>query len=1143
MSEPDLAVTDLSKFRGRRGADPAPTTGQNPSLPAGTVTFLLTDIEGSTRAWDQHGPGMAAAVARHYEILDAAVAAHGGVRPVEQGEGDSLVAAFDRPSDAVCAALAAQRALLDEAWSAGVTIAVQMALHTGEAPICDDRYYAGPSIIRCARLRALAHGAQVVISGTTADLLADGLPADASLLPLGLHRLRDLRQPERLFQLVHPALPGEFPPLRSVDALPNNLPVQLTTFIGRETQLTELAMLLTEHRLVTLVGAGGAGKTRLAAQAAAEVADAYPDGVWWVELAPIVDGALVPSTTLSALGIHYDRGLDPMDRLTAYLAERRCLVVLDNCEHLLLATAALADGLLRTCPQVTVIATSREPLAIPGEVGWRVPPLSLPADTDAVPVDEALACEGIRLFADRARDARPGFDVDATNAPTVAAICQRLDGLPLAIELAAARIRSLPPERILAGLSDRFRLLTGGARTAIARQQTLQASVEWSHHLLNPAGQVLFRRLAACTGSFTLEAAEAVGTGDPLEGWEVLALLSDLVDKSLIVFDGDRYRFLQTIHDFARDRLLASGEADAARERHAAHFLAMAEAATALLDKEVRTELVDALEADHDNFRVALEWSVAKDDYDFALRLVVALGMFWRVHNHFTEGMDWHRRVLARIPREPSSLRCKATWALGNLALNCADVEHGMGVAEITEAVAMARQLGSPALLARPLAVQGAFCVLGLPGDAEATLDEALAAARQSDDQWGLTLGLWWQAFYWVLRRNRPDRAAPGLAELEEIARRAGNDNCLYWNDTLTGLGALCDGRLAVARDDFNRAVLGAYQTADPVLETFAVGGLTETMVAQGDYDDAAELTLRTVARLERSLDACRQGMCEYGLPKAALARGDLAEAIRQTDALEGITRHFGISWLMVWLCLLQGRARTAMGDVDRARPPLEEALAIAENYALPWQQVGARHELALLARASGDPATAEDLHHQVLAMEVEYGFRGMAAATLEALASLALAGDSHAEAARLFGAAGVLRESTGQVRWALEQPAYDADVACLREELGDAAFDQAWKEGARLTLSEAAAYASRSRGERKRPRSGWASLTPAELDVVRWAAQGLTNAEIAQRLFISAGTVRIHLSRIYAKLGLANRAQLAVEAATRAGPTTSSAP
>ena len=1136
MAEPELAVTDLTQFREQRTALQAPEPTTAVSLPAGTVTFLLTDIEGSTRTWEEHGGEMAGAVARHYEILDAAVAAHRGVRPVEQGEGDSLVAAFDRASDAVAAALEAQQALVEEGWPAGAALAVRMALHTGEAQIRDDRYYTGPSIIRCARLRGLAHGGQVLISGTTADLLADGLPAGGSLLPLGVHRLRDLRHPERVFQLAHPVLPGRFPALRSLDAVPNNLPVQLTTFIGREGQLAELAAVVAGHRLVTLVGAGGAGKTRLAAQLAAEIVETYPDGVWWVELAPILDDQLVPQTTLAALGVLYDRGLDPMERLTAYLADRRSLVVLDNCEHVLGATARMVDRLLRACPQVSVVATSREPLGIPGEVDWRVPSLSLPDPHghDEASVAAAMASEGVRLFADRARDARPTFGVDAANAAVVAAICTRLDGLPLAIELAAARVRSLPPERILSGLSDRFRLLTGGARTAVARQQTLQASVEWSHHLLSRDEQVLFRRLAACSGGFTLEAAEAVGAGDQLEAWQVLALLSDLVDKSLVIFDGDRYRLLQTIHDFANGQLLASGEADAVRDRHAAYFLSVAEAASALLEREVRTELIDALEADHDNLRVALEWSVAKEDDDLALHLVVALALFWRLHNHFSEGMAWHRRVLARIPKEPSPLRCRATWALGNLALNCADVEHGLGISEIAEAIAMARHLGHPGLLGRPLAQQGAFCVLGLPGDAEPTLDEALDATRRAGDQWGISYVLWWQAMYWVFRRNHPERAGPALAELEEMARRAGNDNCLYWNDSIIGMGAGFDGRLADARADLERALAGAYQTTDPVLEAFTVGVLTEVMVALGDYDGAAELSLRTVARLQRSLDACRQGFAEYGLPRSSLAGGNVTEATHQTDALAGITREFGIPFVVVWLCLLQGRAAVVEGELDRARTALDEAFAIAGNYDLPWQLVAARHERGVLARAEGDLGAAEDEHHRALALEVEYGFRGMAAGTLEALASLALAGDSHAEATRLFGAAGALREATGQVRWALDRPAYDADLAGLRQELGDDGFDQLWKAGAALTLAEAAAYASRSRGERKRPRSGWAALTPAEVEVVACAAEGLTNAEIGKRLFISAGTVRIHLSHVYAKLGVANRAQLAAKAAIR---------
>ena len=1137
-TEPEIAVTELAEFRERRNemAGRVQADRADPRLPTGTVTFLLTDIEGSTRTWEEHRSEMAAAVARHYEILDAAVSGHGGVRPVEQGEGDSLVAVFDRASDAVSAALEGQRALAGEAWPAGVGLSVRMALHTGEAQIRDDCYYAGPSIIRCARLRALAHGGQVVLSGTTADLLADGLPAGASLLPLGLHRLRDLRQPERVFQLTHPGLASRFPPLRSLDAFPNNLPVQLTTFIGREAQLEDLALAVAEHRVVTLVGAGGSGKTRLAAQTAAEILDDYPDGVWWVELATIMNGELIPQATLAALGVYDHRGLDPMERLTSYLADRRSLLMLDNCEHVLAATARMVDRLLRSCPNLTVVATSREPLGIPGELAWQIPPLSLPsteADLEGS-VDAALASEGVRLFADRARDARPGFAVDAANVDVVVDICTRLDGLPLAIELAAARIRSLMPERILAGLSDRFRLLTGGARTAVARQQTLQASVEWSHHLLSPGEQVLFRRLAACSGGFTLEAAEAVGAGHPLGAWEVLALLSDLVDKSLVVFDGERYRLLQTIHDFANAQLLASGETNATRDRHAAYFLAKAEIASALLEREVRTELLAALEADHGNLRVALEWSVANEDDDLALHLIVALAMFWLVHGHFSEGLAWHRRILARVPRDPSSLRCRAVWGLGKLSLNCAEVKNALGAAEIGEAITMARQLGDPALLARPLADQAAFFVFGLPGDAEACLEEALDAARRAGDQWGIAHVLWWQAFYWVLTRNRLERARPALVELAEIGERAGNANCLCWNDIVTAIGAWYEGRLADARSDAERALAGAYATADPLLEAYAVAWLNQILVASGDYDEAETLTLRTAVRLRRSLDACRQGVVEFGLPRVALVRGDLGEAIRGTTALAGLTREVGLPFGIEWLCLLSGRALLEQGDLSGARGAFDEAAAFAEGTGVPWDLVAAQHQLALLDRASGDSAAAEDRHHRALAIEVEYGFRGVAADTLEALGSLAAAGDSHAEGARLFGAAAALREATGQLRWTLDQPAYDGDLVQLRTELGDDAFSQMWKEGAALTLSEAAAYASRSRGERRRPRSGWAALTPAELEVVACAAQGLTNAEIGKRLFISAGTVRIHLSHIYAKLGVANRAHLAAAAAVR---------
>ncbi|MGH9001557.1 MAG: ATP-binding protein, partial [Acidimicrobiia bacterium] len=437
-------MSELSDYRLKTRAEvlSAPPEGSGvlgPSLLTGTVTFLLTDIEGSTRAWEAQGPRMAEAVARHYEILDVAVAGHGGVRPIEQGEGDSLVATFARASDAIAAALEAQQALTEEDWPEGAEIAIRMALHTGEAQLRDDRFYVGPGIIRCARLRALAHGGQVLISSTTADLLADGLPEGGSLLPLGVHRLRDLRQPERVFQLSHPSLPRGFPPLRSLDALPNNLPVQLTSFIGGEAELAELGALVSEHRLVTLVGAGGCGKTRLAAQVAAEIADAFPDGVWWAELAPLTDPDRLPWAVMASLGLGDDRGLEPVERMTSYLGERRVLMVLDNCEHVLATAARVVDGLLRSCPNVTAVTTSREPLGVPGEVAWRVPPMSLLGDGTEASPDAALAADGVRLFVERAVDVRPTFRLDAGNAPTVAAICTRLDGLPLAIELAAAR--------------------------------------------------------------------------------------------------------------------------------------------------------------------------------------------------------------------------------------------------------------------------------------------------------------------------------------------------------------------------------------------------------------------------------------------------------------------------------------------------------------------------------------------------------------------------------------------------------------------------------------------------------------------------------------------------------------------------------
>jgi predicted ATPase/class 3 adenylate cyclase len=509
--------------------------GVSDLLPTGTVTLLLADVEGSTRLWQTQPEEMTAAIARLDRTVCDIIAAHDGVRPVEQGEGDSFVVAFARASDAVACALAFQRAPL-------APIRLRIGVHIGEVQLRDEGNYVGTTVNRTARLRDLAHGGQTVLSGSTEDLVLDRLPADAWLTDLGTHRLRDLPRPERVVQLCHPDLRNDFPPLRTRETVvAQHLPVQLTSFVGREAEMNDVRQILANNRLVTLIGAGGVGKTRLAVQVAAQIAGGFADGVWYVDLAPIADPDNVPVAVIRALGLPDQPGRSTMDALLRFVGDRQMLLVLDNCEHLLDASAGLVDALLGGCPAVTLMATSREPIGVAGEVSWRVPSLS-------------LADEAIELFTDRARQVRPDFCLTDNIAAAAAEICRRLDGVALAIELAAARVRVLSLTEIRDGLHDRFRLLTGGARSAVRRQQTLRASVDWSHALLTEPERILFRRLAVFMGGFDLDATQAIAGGDDVERYQVLDLLTLLVDKSLVVAESasgrTRYRLLETVRQY-----------------------------------------------------------------------------------------------------------------------------------------------------------------------------------------------------------------------------------------------------------------------------------------------------------------------------------------------------------------------------------------------------------------------------------------------------------------------------------------------------------------------------------------------------------------------------------------------------------------
>jgi predicted ATPase/class 3 adenylate cyclase len=567
------------------------------SLPTGTVTFLFTDIEGSTQLWEQHPDAMRLALARHDASLTAAIQSNHG--HVFKTVGDAFCAAFAMAPDAIDAALAAQRhlhALQPSAVpsAAGLALKVRIALHTGAAKVRGGDYF-GPALNRVARLLAIAHGGQVLLSGATQELVQDDLPPGSSLRDLGRHRLRDLQRPEQVYQLFAPDLPAHFPPLRSLEAFRHNLPVQLTSFIGRKREMAEVKRLLAESRLLTLTGSGGCGKTRLALQVAADLLEEFPEGVWLVELAPLADPGLVPQAVASVLGLREEPGRSLTATLTDALRARSLLLVLDNCEHLLSACAQLVESLLHACPQLRVLASSREGLGIGGEQTYPVPSLSLPDPQRLPALDELQEYEAVRLFAERAGLSQPRFAVTAANAPSVVQVCRRLDGIPLAIELAAARMKALPVEKIAERLDDCFRLLTGGSRTALPRQQTLRALIDWSYNLLSEPERTLLRRVSVFAGGWTLEAAEAVCAGEaecagappgPLPGikaWEVIDLLTSLVEKSLVMYEEQggeaRYRLLETVRQYARDRLLETGEAAAVRGRHRDWCLALAERA------------------------------------------------------------------------------------------------------------------------------------------------------------------------------------------------------------------------------------------------------------------------------------------------------------------------------------------------------------------------------------------------------------------------------------------------------------------------------------------------------------------------------------------------------------------------------------
>jgi predicted ATPase/class 3 adenylate cyclase/DNA-binding CsgD family transcriptional regulator len=1076
-------------------------------LPTGTVTLLLADVEGSTQLWESQPSAMTAAVAQLNITASKLIAEHGGVRPVEQGEGDSFVAAFARASDAVACALDLQRAPL-------APIKLRVGLHTGEVQLRDEGNYAGSTINKTARLRDLAHGGQTVLSAATEELVEDRLPEDAWLTDLGSHTLRDLPRPMRVAQLCYPDLRNDFPPLRAAEPVAtHHLPVQLTSFVGRATQIEEISRLLADNRLVTLTGAGGAGKTRLAIEVAGRMTSHFPKGIWYADLAPLTHPEVVPLAVARALGLPDQPGRSITDTLLQFVRDRNFLLLLDNCEHLLETSAALVNDLLAASPTATILATSREPLVVGGEVIWQVPSLS-------------LADEAIELFSDRARHARPDFTVNHDNAETVTEICRRLDGMPLAIELAAARIRALSLNEILGSLHDRFKLLTGGARTAVRRQQTLRASVDWSHALLTEPERVLFRRLAVFTGGFDLDAARAVAVDTDVERYQVLDQLNLLVDKSLVVAENTggstRYRLLETVRQYAMEKLGESGESDTVRTRHRDHYTAMA----IQLDTPPHAELerhVEQAEIEIDNLRAAFAWSCETSDVAEALEISTSLQPLWLMRGRVLEGGAWLQDAVSgldgSVPGVSPELRARA---LADTAMLNSWLEITDALEQAEEALALARDVDDPALLARALAAR---CSV-LAHDYEVSrpyFTEAIALARELGDSWRLCQIFGRQTYSAFVAGDLTATelvASEGLELANAVGDRFGAGQCAW---ALIGVHTH-RGEVVMAFQMLEDYIARAKTAHDLMSEVIGLFMQAFALAWHGDGARARDAA-NAAADAGSGLLGVFQRAVYSAIAIACLADGDAEaawDAALTADrgginpALDGLN--------MVWM------AEAALGFGE---------LAVAERWAhgassgahASWRAV----DLSVRARvnvATGNKAPGANDAYEAIAAAASSGAHLYTADTLECLAGLAYEAESDSEATRLLGAAHAIRQRMELVRL----KAFDGDhqelVAKLRSSMGESDFDTAWAEGAALSTDEAIAYAQRGRGERRRPSSGWESLTRTELDVVRLVGDGLPNKDIATRLFVSPRTVQSHLRHVYNKLGLASRVQLAQEAA-----------
>jgi len=883
------------------------------------TTLLFTDIEASTRLWEQDGPRMSRALAQHDALSREAVEANNGV--VVKMTGDGMYAAFGAPVDALNATIALQHALSDPEATSGMALRLRYGMHLGPVERRNEDLFGSP-VNRAARIMKAAHGGQVLLSQAVVDQVQGALPSAVTLLDLGSVRLRDLATPEHVYQLVHPKLRQDFPALRSLEATPNNLPQQVTSFIGRQRELGEAKTLLESTRLLTLLGMGGLGKTRLSLQIAADVLEKHPDGVWFIDLAPIKDASLVPNAVAQVLGVHEEPGKPLMQTLCAHLKEHNVLLVVDNCEHLVSACASLADAFLRGTPEVRILATSREALHIRGEQTLPVLPLAVPSRN--ANAESLLRSEAVQLFVERARLQKPGFAVTEQEAPAIAELCARLEGIPLALELAAARLRSLSVAEINRRLNDRFKLLTGGSRVALERQQTLRALVSWSYDLLQQNEQILLDRLSVFVGGFELEGAEAVCGADPLVSDDVLDLVTSLVEKSLVMVQqedgGSRYGMLETIREFAQDHrsspddkatrygmqgtirdfahesLVKRDDLAATAARHCDYYAGFAKTArTKLLQGSEQAEWTRRVEVELDNLRAAIALALAgKVDPVIAVKLEVALMRFRILRGYTSEGRNNLRAALA-LPsmKEPNAARAHALYVAGVLALNQSDNVEATRM--LTECLEIRRGLGNPRETAATLTT---LATLHLQQDeAEQAYEydsEALSIFRELGDRQGEGIGL--LNLGEISLRQADHAGARELFEQGLVIARSIEHHELE-SDCERNLGelALHAGNLQAARERFARSLQICRSAEDKRSGAIALWWLGRVDVAAGERVSARSKfadALTAFQALEMNAEAL---VCLEDYAELLRADGGAADSVRIHAAVAAIREALAI--------------------------------------------------------------------------------------------------------------------------------------------------------------------------------------------------------------------------------------------------------